>query len=158
MANVAQLINCLHSLFLAHGDRFLCTPTYHAFAMYAAHQGGQSLRTLFSAPRVGWKDKDSISQSFWGLNGSASLKEKSLLLTVVNPHVAEPRETEIDLRGATAAAVVSTTLEAKDIHEYNSFDEPERVIPHRREVPLHGGTIVHTFPPATVTKLEIRLR
>ncbi len=39
MANVAQLVNCLHALFLARGERFLLTPTYHVFAMFAAHQG-----------------------------------------------------------------------------------------------------------------------
>ena len=40
MANVAQLVNCLQSLFLAHDDRFIATPTFHVFEMYAAHVGG----------------------------------------------------------------------------------------------------------------------
>ena len=39
MANVAQLINNLHSLFLADGDRFVATPTYHVYTMYRPHQG-----------------------------------------------------------------------------------------------------------------------
>ena len=34
MANVAQLVNCLHSLFLADGERFVATPNYHVFEMY----------------------------------------------------------------------------------------------------------------------------
>ena len=37
MANVAQLVNCLHSLFLAHDDQFVATPTFHVFEQYAAH-------------------------------------------------------------------------------------------------------------------------
>ena len=49
---IAQLVNCLQSLFLADGDNFIVTPTYHVFAMHAAHQGADSLRTLVSAPRV----------------------------------------------------------------------------------------------------------
>src|SRR3990172_7537461 len=44
MANVAQLINCLHSLFTAHEERFIVTPNYHVFDMYAAHQRSQSVR------------------------------------------------------------------------------------------------------------------
>ena len=48
MANCAQLINCLNSLYLAHEDKFCVTPVGHVFAMYAAHQGGQALRTIFS--------------------------------------------------------------------------------------------------------------
>ena len=35
MANVAQLINNLHSLFLATGDKFIVTPNFHVFEMYA---------------------------------------------------------------------------------------------------------------------------
>src|SRR6185295_14458515 len=55
MANVAQLINTIHSLFLAYEDKFVATPNYHVFEMYAAHQGGQSVRTLFSAPAVAFQ-------------------------------------------------------------------------------------------------------
>ena len=36
------------SLFLAHEDKFCVTPVYHVFAMYAAHQGGQSVRLVAS--------------------------------------------------------------------------------------------------------------
>ena len=86
MANCAQLINCLNSLYLAHEDKFCVTPVGHVFAMYAAHQGGQCLRTIFSAPAVNY-DRDGKPASFWGLNGSASLHDKELVLTVVNPHV-----------------------------------------------------------------------
>src|SRR5262249_20119650 len=46
MANCAQLINCLNSLFIAHGDHFVETPVYHVFQMYAAHQAGQAVRTV----------------------------------------------------------------------------------------------------------------
>src|SRR5262249_662207 len=48
MANCAQLINCLNSLYLAQEDRFCITPVGHVFDMYSAHQAGQSLRTIFS--------------------------------------------------------------------------------------------------------------
>ena len=34
MANVAQLVNNLHSLFLADGDKFVATPNFHVFEMY----------------------------------------------------------------------------------------------------------------------------
>ena len=41
MANVAQLVNCLHSLFLAYEDKFTVTPNFHVFEMYSAHQGAR---------------------------------------------------------------------------------------------------------------------
>jgi alpha-N-arabinofuranosidase len=99
MANIAQLVNCLQSLFLAHEDRFVATPTFHVFEMYAAHVGGQSVRTAAAAPRISYA-RVNDQGSFWGLEGSASIKDKRLTLTVVNPHVSEARETEIAIRGA----------------------------------------------------------
>ena len=47
MAACAQLVNCLNSLFLSPGDEFATTPVFNVFEMYAAHQGGTSVRTEF---------------------------------------------------------------------------------------------------------------
>ena len=76
MANVAQLVNCLHSLFFAHEDKFCVTPTYHVFAMYAAHQGAQSVRTEFSAPPVTYS-RNAKPATLPGLSGSASVSGKT---------------------------------------------------------------------------------
>ena len=99
MANCAQLINCLNSLYLAHEDKFCVTPVGHVFGIYAAHQGGQALRTICSSPTVDY-DRDGKPASFWGLKGSASLHDKAVVLTVVNPHVSEAREADVGIRGA----------------------------------------------------------
>src|SRR5450432_3391718 len=99
MANCAQLINCLNSLYLAHENKFVITPVGHVFDLYSSHQGGTALRTMFSAPTVQY-DRDGKPASFWGLKGSASLRDKELTLTVVNPHVSDSREVEILIRGA----------------------------------------------------------
>jgi alpha-N-arabinofuranosidase len=157
MANVAQLVNCIHSLFFAHQAQFVVTPSYHVFAMYAAHQGATSVRTLWSAPRVSWTDKQGAAQGLWGLNGSASLRQKTLTLTVTNPSLTEARETEIALRGGAAQSVRATTLAAHTVHDVNTFTAPNSVAPTSADVPAPGGTFVYTFPPASVTKLEIVL-
>ena len=102
MANVAQLINCLHSLFLAHEDKFIVTPTFHVFEMFMPHMGGRAVRAVFSAPEVQYTRVDKPAE-FWGLSGSASVNGKQLTLTVTNPHLSEPRETEIVVRGARAS-------------------------------------------------------
>ena len=54
MANLAQLVNCLQALFVAHEDKFVVTPNYHVFDMYKAHMGAESVRAVFSAPSVGY--------------------------------------------------------------------------------------------------------
>jgi alpha-L-arabinofuranosidase len=155
MANCAQLINCLNSLYLAHEDKFCVTPVGHVFAMYAAHQGGQALRTIFSAPAVNY-DRDGKPASFWGLNGSASLHDKELVLTVVNPHVSATREAKIGIRGASLKSGTATTLTHSDIHAHNTFDQREVVSPQTKMLSFQRD-IAYTFPPASVTKLTLSL-
>jgi alpha-N-arabinofuranosidase len=156
MANCAQLINCLNSLYLAHEDNFCITPVGHVFAMYAAHQGGQALRTIFSSPSVNY-DRDGKPASFWGLKGSASLRDKDLALTVVNPHVSEARETEIGIRGGGLKLGFATTLTHADMHVHNSFAERDVVSPKTSAVDFKGKTLSYTFPPRSVTKLALTL-
>lgn len=156
MANVAQLINCLHSLFIAHEDKFIVTPTFHVFDMYAAHQGGRSVRTVFSAPTVTYT-RAGKPASFWGLAGSASMHDKELVLTAVNPHASEAKDTEIVVHGATIKSARARTLTASDIHARNTFDNPRGLEPKDVEAGLKGPTLVFRFPPASVTRLQISL-
>ena len=156
MAACAQLINCLNSLYLAHEDRFVVTPVGHVFAMYASHQGGQGLRTIFSAPAIEYA-RDGKPASFWGLKGSASLHDKNLTLTVVNPHVSRPGEAEITLRGASLRSGSATVLTNSDIHAHNTFEHRDVVAPQTKILDIKGRALTHVFPPASVTKLALTL-
>jgi len=155
MANVAQLINNLHSLFLAHEDRFVATPNFHVFELYAAHHGGQSLRTEFGVGNIGARAGKPASLP--ALAGSASLHDRRLVLTVVNPHASEACSTEIAVRGATVKAGRARVLAVGDIHAHNTFDQPHAVEPVDAEVMVSGATLVHRFPAASVTRLELDL-
>ena len=157
MANIAQLVNCIHSLFLADEEQFLLTPTYHVFAMYAAHQGGRAVRVVTSAPTVHWRDGEERDQSLWGLNGSASVRDDTLTLTVTNSHLSDARETEITVRGATVGSVTATTLVAGDVHDHNTFEAPHTVVPTTATVRVGASPFVYRFPAASVTKLEVAL-
>jgi alpha-N-arabinofuranosidase len=150
------LVNCLNSLFLTHGDKFSTTPVFNVFELYAAHQGGTALRTEFSAPEVRY-DRDGKPAAFWGLNGSASLKDKTLTLTAVNPDVSQPREAVIVLRGARAASAKAFVVGDSDIHAHNTLGQPEQVKTRSAEVSLHSDSLSFTFPPASVVKIEVQL-
>jgi alpha-L-arabinofuranosidase len=152
----AQLINCLNSLYLAHEDRFCVTPVGHVFAMYAAHQGGQSLRTEFAAPAIHY-DRDAQTATFWGLRGSASLHEKELVLTAVNPSVKDSVEAQIDIRGARVKSGTTAVLTAADIHARNTFDERQAVAPRTGRLELKSQVPVFQFPAASVTRLTLQL-
>lgn len=156
MANVAQLINCLHSPFLAHEDRFVLTPTFHVFEMYAPHQNAQAVRAEFVSPRAAYT-RNGKPADIWGLGGSASLVGKQLTLTVVNPDLREPREAEIAVGGARIATANARTLAETDVHAHNTFDRPREVEPRDEQTRVTNGRLVHRFAPASVTRLQITL-
>jgi alpha-N-arabinofuranosidase len=156
MANAAQLVNCLHSLFFAHEDKFCVTPTYHVFAMYAAHQNNQAVRTMISAPQVSYS-RNGQPATLPGLAGSASMDGKRMVVTVTNQSMDTPRESEIIIRGAAIQSAKATTLAAADVHAHNSFETPNAVEPKEQSLSPRNGGLTHRFPPASVTKLEIRL-
>jgi len=157
MGNIAQLINCLQSLFLAHEDKFVLTPTFHVFEMYSAHPGSQSVRAEFVSPRVSYT-RDDKPADFQGLAGSASLNGKQVTLTVVNSDLTAPRETEIAVAGASISSCQARVLSATDVHAHNSFEHPNVLAP-RDETgsPGAGGKLVFRFAPASVTRLQLVL-
>lgn len=156
MANCAQLINCLHSLFLAHEDKFVLTPTFHVFEMFVPHMGAKSVRALFSAPEVQYTRVDKPAE-FWGLAGSASVSGKQLTLTVTNPHLTQAREAEIVVRGARAESARARVLAEPDVHAHNSFERPREVEPRDVQARTSAGALTFSFPPASVTRLQITL-
>jgi len=63
------------------------------------------------------------------------------------------------VRGGAVRGVRATTLVAADVHDANTFERPEAVVPQ----PAHdvavaaGQAVAFTFPPASVTKLAMVL-
>lgn len=156
MAAIAQLVNCLQSLFLAHEDKFCVTPTYHVFDLYTAHQGGQSVRSLISAPKASYS-RNGATELLPGLSSSASKKGNTLVVTLTNPNQKTAREVEVVLRGATASQVQAVTLAAADAHAHNSFANPNAVQPGAGKASVSGGRVLVTLPGASVTKLTVTL-
>jgi alpha-N-arabinofuranosidase len=156
MANCAQLINCLNSLYLAHEDKFVVTPVGRVFELYAAHQGGRAVRAIFNAPNVKY-DRDGKPATFWGLQGSASLHDKKLVVTAVNPNVSQPRETEITVRGAKPLSATMTVLISSDIHAHNTFVEPNAVMLRSGEVKITSSGMVAMIPAASVVCVQVNL-
>ena len=171
-AAVAQSINCIHSLMLAQGDKFCVTPTFHVFKMYMPHKGAQSVRAAFTAPPISNPMGNTSAQvggnsyigqlapvkSLAGLSGSASIKGKTLTLTVVNPHLTQAMTTEIAVRGASVTSAKGTVLVERDVHAHNDFAHPYVVKPSAISgLNPSGGRLTHSFPPASVTSLEVTL-
>jgi alpha-N-arabinofuranosidase len=176
VANVAQSINCIHSLMLAQEDKFTVTPTFHVFQMYLPHRGAQAIRAEFTAPTIenplanapipvggnSYTGSLDAVKTLAGLSGSASIATtgngKILTLTVVNPHLDRPITSDIGIRGASISTARATVLASSDVHDHNDFTHPNAVkpAPATTQQPS-GGRLIHTFPPASVTTLQLML-
>jgi alpha-N-arabinofuranosidase len=156
MANIAQLVNCLQSLFLAHEDKFCITPTGHVFGMYADHQRGQSVRTVISAPAVRYS-RNGAPAHISGLSSSASIQGKRLILTITNPDMRQPRDVTITLRNASIASATATVLAAPDVHAHNTLTQATAIAPRSSPVKLAGSGLTQRLPPASVTKLDVTM-
>jgi len=153
MANAAQLINNIHSSFMAHGDKFVATPIAHVFEMYAAHQGGTAVRAEISSPRLSEK----AAAGMYALAGSCSVQGKKGVLTITNADHANAVETAIAVRGARISDARATVLKAADIRAHNSFEDARAVEPASENVSSGGEQLVYSFAPASVTRLEFTM-
>ena len=143
MANVAQLVNCLSSLFLTQGEKCIETPVYHVFEMFCAHQGAQAV---------------SVDVNDEKISASASRKEDKLLLTLANLSFSEDKEISLDGCPATKAAML--LLAPPSPMDYNDFDMPDRVQPIRitratdKPIVLPKGAIMAISIPLEEKELQ----
>jgi alpha-N-arabinofuranosidase len=157
MANIAQLVNNLHSLFLADGDRFVATPTFHVYTMYRAHQGARAVRIEVGTPEITFRAGGGPSRIF-RLAGSASRSgPRDATLTLVHSHATETAEIRIILSGGAAEHVRHTVLSDAQLNAHNTFEQPGRLIPRTTETSLRGAELRCTVPPASINRFDIRL-
>ena len=132
MANVAQLVNNLHSLFLADGDKFVATPTFHVYTMYRPHQGAKAVRIDVQAADLMFQTRGGQERIF-RLAGSASRSgPKEVALTLVHTHATEPAEILVRLKGGEAEHVRHTVLTDLQLNAHNTFERPDSLTPKLR--------------------------
>ncbi len=159
MANVAQLVNNLHSLFLADGDNFVATPTFYVYTMYRPHHGAKAVRMVVEAPDVAFHAGGGEQQLF-RVAGSASITGSgSATVTLVHTHATEPAEVVMRLKGGKASGVQHIALSHERLNAHNTFAQPETVMPRPAATAPHvnGEEIRCVLPPASVNRLDIQL-
>ncbi len=120
MANVAQLVNNLHCLFLSCGENCITTPTYHVFDMYKEHQGADAVMTLVT-------DNEAIESS---ISVSASVRDGKTLVTIGNLSCTEDAEISLEALGADITGMAELTVLCDDDPcAHNTFENPQRVVP-----------------------------
>ncbi|MBK5296733.1 MAG: alpha-N-arabinofuranosidase [Vicinamibacteria bacterium] len=157
MANVAQTINCLHSLFAAVGDKYTRTPAYYAFEMYRPHMGGRLVTARIDIPELTVPLLEG-SARLPGLSGSASVRDKSLTVTLTNPSLQDRVVARIRLSGgARLREGRATVLTHQDMHATNTFDKPNEVGLAALAVQVSGDTATIIVPKQAVVAVLLQL-
>jgi alpha-N-arabinofuranosidase len=158
MANIAQLVNNLQSLFLADEDRFVATPNFEVFALYRPHHDATSVRLDVNAEPIDFPLGEGRGRLF-RVAGSASRRDaKSLTLTIAHAHADEPIDLAITLRGAPARTARRTVLTHQRLNAHNTFEEPEVVVARTAPPPaVEGRQIRVTLEPASVSRIDVEL-
>ena len=153
MTNIAQVMNCLHSLILTAGPSMVLTPTFHVYEMYQPHYDATAVEVeLEAAPLLG-----SGSRTRPALSVSASKSSGSMLVTLVNQQPNQAVDVALRLEGGRAAGAKSTILSGPSARAQNTFDQPDLVAPKPAPVSLVDRGIRPTVPPHSVQAVQVRL-
>ncbi len=157
MANIAQTINVLQAMILTDGPRMITTPTYHVYDLYQVHQGALSVRINCETPDVEYSLADNATAAMPSVSGSASVKGRTMHLSLVNVLADQPMPVTVTVRGGNGRIADAKVLSHSDIHAHNTFDAPGRVRPRAVDLQASGSTFTCVLQPASVTMLSIAL-
>jgi alpha-N-arabinofuranosidase len=155
MANVAQTVNCIHSLVLTQGDRYTRTPVYSVFEMYKPHMGAKSLPLSIKSEELEVPGRTGTAK-MPALSGSASLNGRALTVTLTNPSIDSAVSARVRVVGGASEAR-AVVLTHADITARNTFDRPEEVKLAPLAVKIAGGNVEVGMPKHSIVAIEIRL-
>lgn len=122
MANVAQLVNNLHCLFLSAGEHCIETPTYHVFDMFKEHQRATAIEAYVT-------ENEDFESS---VSVSASVKDGKTLITLANLSCDSDVSISLESVGEDIPDTAeATVLYSDDVHAHNTFEAPNAVVPYK---------------------------
>jgi alpha-N-arabinofuranosidase len=150
LCSLSMSVNALSSIMLTEGEKMIKNPAFYVFRMYKGHQGAELLRSCAEDNYIDYEGKKLPQVSH-----SASIKDKTMLITLVN--CSPDKGCEINCK---IFAGEFRRCEAEILHsglrDTNTFKEPFRVVPQPyREFKLNGGSLTVTLPKCSVTALRL---
>ncbi|MGH9450076.1 MAG: alpha-N-arabinofuranosidase [Terriglobia bacterium] len=148
MCNIAQMVNVLQSMLLTdgpEGSHCIRTTTYYAFLLFKPHRANTAVRveTGDTAPL--------------GLSVSASKNPRELVVSLVNPRAEADLDVDCRVDGASVKSCDAQILHDPDFNAYNSFANPNRIVPRKYPVVLDGSRLRITLPRLSVATLRARI-
>lgn len=158
MANVAQLVNNLHCLYLAAGEECVATPTYYVFDMFKEHQDAEAIRCVLD-PRetIDVTNPSGKKTEIPEISISATIKCNRIHITLVN--LSYDKEAEIELVPVgfefIKEAGVKTVLSNEDLCACNTFEYKTRVVPESKKFSFNDKLII---PAGGIASLNLPVK
>lgn len=155
MANLAQTVNVLQAVILTKGEKIILTPTYHVMEMYNVHQDAAQIPLQI----VNGADYVLGNEKLPAVSVSASKNsEGTVHISLVNIDPKTEQKISLDLRGGIGAkSVTGRMLTAKNLQDFNSFDNPDKIKPAAfNGASIQADKLNVTLPPFSVVVLAIK--
>jgi alpha-N-arabinofuranosidase len=155
MANLAQLVNVLHACIATNeqGQSYV-TPVYLAFKLYAENTGDIALNTLTKGDY--YLSHGIQKVPFLDCSATIDNHDKTLYLAAINRHKTDAMKCKIELRNFNIPKQCTfQELNADNITATNGFLNPNSVKITGGSTRLNGNPFFYTFPPCSVTILEL---
>lgn len=147
MCNIAQIVNVLQSLLLTdgpEGERCVRTTTYYAFDLFKGHRGN-------TAVQVETGDTSPLAVS-----ASASKGKEGLLMSLVNPRHDADVEVSCAIHGLRPQSATAQILHHEDLNAFNSFEQPNTIVPRQHAVRIEGGELKVQLPRMSVVTAKVQ--
>lgn len=153
MANIAQLVNVLQSVILTDGEQMVKTPTYHVFNMYKHHQNADLVESFVETEKIG-----NEGHEIPNLTESVSVAaDGKVHITMTNLSADESYPIE-GILADNKVSNVRAEIVCGDMHEHNTFDQPENVIVKEfTDIAIEDGKLKFTIPACSVVHVEVIL-
>lgn len=152
LANLAQTVNVLQALILTKGRQMLLTPTYHVFDLYKVHQNARLIPIQFQSP-----DYVNGDQKIPALNISASKDSTGAVhISLVNVDANKSISIQTTIDG-NFKTVTGQILTSDKVNDYNSFEQPDKVIIKPfNGAKLEGTRLSLNLPAKSVVVVELK--
>jgi alpha-N-arabinofuranosidase len=93
------------------------------------------------------------------LTGSASIRDRQVTVTLVNPSLDSPAAIRVRLAGGSSPTEArGTVLTHADMRARNTFEKTDEVRPSPLQVRVDGQSVTADLPAKSVAAIEIRIR
>lgn len=146
MCNIAQTVNVLQSVLLAHENNCIRTSSYYAFALQKPHRDKMAIRV-----------DNATKPSPLNVSASASRKDNEIILTLINPKHDTTMKVNCGVVGASASSVTAQILHHPDYNACNTFEQPNVIVPKNHTIAVQGGRLSAELPPMSIVSASIRI-